>query len=276
MGAHAYAVTNALTGLAASAFTFSAASTTNRTYLNDRRMDQVFAATSNASGITLVIDMGSATSLAGFAVLNSNASLLGGAPTLRVRAADDDAISVSVVTLKDATTLNLTAPYHKDHVLQFSAASKRYWELAWTWTGTSILRIGELFAFAASTSLTRRSIYGSGERHEAIVTHVQMQYGETRSSFQGGPVRTLVTQWDDLTATERGELYTMHTASSFGAVPLLWIASKEAVSTAAANAEQECIYGKLVKPGFEWTERDYGLYQPGGLDIRSLGREAGA
>jgi hypothetical protein len=89
-------------------------------------------------------------------------------------------------------------------------------------------------------------------------------------------VRQLDLQWDDLNLSERTELYTMHTASSFGAVPLLWIASYEAVSTAAAATEQECILGRLTQPAFQWTEKDYGLYQPGGFSIRSLGREAGA
>ncbi|MBK7858409.1 MAG: hypothetical protein IPJ65_07255 [Archangiaceae bacterium] len=124
--------------------------------------------------------------------------------------------------------------------------------------------------------LSRRSIYGSGETFDAITSQVEMQYGETRSGFLAGPLRQFDMQWEDLNASERDELYKLHASSYFGAKPLLWIPSYEATTTAASAAEQEVLYGKLQAPRFQFTEKDFGLYQPAGFSVRSLGREAGA
>lgn len=55
-----YAVTNALAGLAETAFTWSSAYTTNRARLNDGVLDELAAsaASAQASGQTLTIDFG--------------------------------------------------------------------------------------------------------------------------------------------------------------------------------------------------------------------------
>ena len=58
--------------------------------------------------------------------------------------------------------------------------------------------------------------------------------------------------------------------------PFLWIESYEAVSTAAAVTEQDCIFGRLRLPEFEWSWVDYNLTQPPELTIASEGRERGA
>lgn len=279
MGAHGYVVTNQLTGLATSAFTWSTGGATNKAYLNDGRMDsrQVIGA-SVASGINLVVNFGSAKALTGWAVLNSNAGGQKTDATLRIRAADDAGMSVNVVTAKAASTLySTTSPKNKDHVVQFASVTKQYWELLWTWTGNvTNFAIGELFAYTALTALSRRSIYGSGETHEALVAQSLMGYGETRGLYLAGPIRQPDLNWDDLNATERDQLHTMHELSFFGASPLLWVESQEATALAAAAAEQECIYGRLMKPGYRWTQTDFGIYQPDGFSLRSCGREAGA
>lgn len=281
MGAHAYAYSNVLTGLAAGSFTWSNTTTTNRAYVNDGRMDkrQVVDA-SAASGINVIIDLGAALTLVGFGILNSNAAVQKDDAAVLVEASSASDFGSDVNTAKAATTLySATSPRNKDHVLQFVGLSKRYWRLTWTWTGNvTDFAIGELFAYTAGglEQLTRRSVYGSGETREAIVAQSQMQYGETRGLFLAGPVRQLDLQWDDLNASERDELYTMHVASNFGATPFLWVESYEASALAAAVAEQECIYGRLTAPRFQWSQKDFGIYQPGGFSIRSLGREAGA
>jgi hypothetical protein len=273
----AYAVTNALSSLAATAFTWSTADTTNRAYLNDRRMDKVFIATAAVGGITLVIDMGGATQLAGIAVLNSNVASAT-APTLRVRAADDAAITVNVVTPKAATTLDLTAPRHKDHVLQFAAATKRYWELTWVWTGSFALRVGELFAFTSSTQLTRSGIYGSGggERFKSIQT--PMEYGTVQAMFLAGPIRSATLKWQDHTASNMAELQALWRATKGIVKPFLFVPSYEATGTAAADDQQECIYGRLLGPGddFDFTQPDFNLFNPPDFTIMSEGREVGA
>lgn len=279
MGAHAYVVTNQLTSLAASVFTWSNGATTNRSYLNDGRMDKRQNIGNASSGINVIVDLGSAKQLVGAAILNCNAAVQKTDAAVVVAASSSSTFAADVNTAKSASTLySTTAPRNKDHVLQWNANyTKQYWRLTWTWTGTvTDFSIGELFFFTSSTSLTRRSIYGSGESMEMRVAQTEMQYGETRGLFLAGPIRALNLQWQDLTASERNELQTMWSSSYGGASPLLWIASAEAVSTAAAVAEQECIYGRLEKPAFAWTENDYSLYTPDGFNLRSLGREAGA
>lgn len=272
----AYAVTNAFGALADTAFTWSTGDTTHRDYLHDGRLDKQFSVSGSASGLTLVIDMGSAQQLVGIALLNSNVALASGTPTVRVRAADDAGITVNVVTPKAATNVNTSAPKQKDHVLQFAAVTKRYWEITWTWTGTYQLKLGEVFAFAASTQLSRAGIYGSGEGEFFKVAQNDVQSGEIRATFIAGPVRRVVLKWKDLTSTEQDQLRTLWRATKGPVTPFLHIPSYEATATAAAIAEQECIYGKLALTDFDFTQPDFNLFDPPDLVITSLGREAGS
>lgn len=291
MGQHAYSVVNTLSGLSASAFAWYTTHATpssgaftpspdNRAYLNDGRMDKnLIISASAASGINLIVDLGTARQMTGVALLNSNAAVQKSDAAVLVEASSDATFAADVNTAKAASTLySSTTPRNKDHVLQWDAnLTKRYWRFRWTWTGSvTNFQLGELWMFTASNLLTRRSIYGSGETRPAKVAQVEMQYGETRGLFIAGPMRQLDLQWDDLTSAERDELYNMHSLSNFGARPLLWIQSAESTATAAAAAEQECIYGRLQEPTFQFAEKDFSLYQPGGFSLRSLGREAGA
>lgn len=281
MGAHAYSTTNALSGLAAPAFTWSNAATTNRSYLNDGRMDRrMVIGSSVASGIALVIDLGSAQALSGFAILNSNAAAQKSDAAVRVRAADDSGITTNVVTAKAASTLYAPSspPRNKDHVLQFASVTKRYWELTWTWTGNvTNFSIGELWAYSAATQLSRRSAYGSTEGKKIFTASESFQVGERRGVFLGGPQRVLQLSWVDLDATARDDLDTLWNLTKGSVAPFLWIQSYEATATAAAASEQDCIFGRLDEDDLPFQNNDFGLYMPAnGLIIRSAGREAGA
>lgn len=279
MGAHAYSTTNALSGLTATAFTWSNAATANRSYLNDGRIDRrMVVGSSVASGINVVVDLGTATSLKGFAVLNSNAAVQKTDATLRVRGADDSGITSNVVTAKAASTLySTTSPRNKDHVLQFAAVSKRYWELTWTWTGNvTNFAIGELWAFTASTQLSRRTIYGSGEGRKVYSGIEHFQTGEQRGVKLGGPQRVLDLRWSDLSASERDELFALWTAADGNVSPILWIDSYETVATAAATDEQNCVFGRLENDELMFENPDFGRHNMSGFTIRSAGREAGA
>lgn len=278
MGANAWVVTNRLTGLAASAFTFSAgANDTTRARLNDGRMSERYVnGASVASGLTCVIDLGSALACTGIALLNTNCAVQKTDAAVRVRAADDSAISVNVVTPKAASTLNTAAMKNKDHVLQFASATKRYWELTFTWTGNvTNFAIGELVMFNAQTQLSRKAIYGKKEGRDFRVSEVEHYNGGSTSYFEGGPLRTKQLPYSDLTPAQLEELFAILTATNGGATPFLWIESYEATGTAAAVAEQEVIYGKAA-PEFNFSEPDYDLLTPNELVIRSLGREVGA
>jgi hypothetical protein len=281
MGAHAYSVTNALSGLAASAFTWSNGATTSRSYLNDNRMDRrMVIGSSVASGVNVVIDLGSAQALMGFAILNSNAAAQKSDATVRVRGADDAGISVNVVTAKAASTLYAPSipPRNKDHVLQFAAVTKRYWELTWTWTGNvTNFSIGELWAYAAATQLSRRSVYDSADGKKFFTASEQFQVGERRGVFLGGPQRSLELAWSDLSSTERDELDTMWGLVNGDVAPFLFIPSYEATATAGASSEQDCVFGRLEDSELVFQNPDFGRYAPRkAFVVRSAGREAGA
>jgi hypothetical protein len=271
---HAYGVTNLLS--ASAVLTWSDASAANVARLYDGRLDKQFAlATSPSGGVNLIVDFGSAVSLSAIAVLNSSIASASGTPTLKVEGADNSAITVGVVNQKGVSNLNTTAPRHKDHVLQFPAASKRYWRLTWTWTGTHNLKIGELF-MGTRTALTRAIVFGSQDKYEIIRSNFRSATGESRGHFIGGPIRTRSLPFEDLSETQRNELYTMWAAANGGATPLLWCESYESTVDPAAADYQECIYGRFEEAEFGWSEPDYELFTPTGLSIRSLGREVGA
>lgn len=280
---YAYVVTNLCSGLAASAFVPSAGlADSTRARLNDARMSSRYVNGSPVTSLSMTIDLGSAIATTGIAVLNSNvaASGLVTGTTLRVRggtAAASGLVTAGIVTAKAATTLNTAAPYNKDHVLQYASITKQFIELLWTYTGTATsFSIGEIWAFNAQTALTRKSVYGGGEDEEIRSADVEFYNGGSRSSFLGGPLRSQVLPFADLSLTQRQELATMWRATRGPVTPFLWMDSYEATATAAAAAEQQVIYGKLQKGVFSWKEIDYLLFTPEDLLIRSLSREAGA
>lgn len=270
-----YAVTSALSGLAATAFTWSSAYTTNRDRLNDTIQDKLAASASSAqaSGQTLVVDMGSAVALVGFALLNHN--LASGACTVGVRAADNAAISLNVVTAKAASTITTAEPNHKDTVLQFPSVTKRYWEFTFVHAGTKIVTLGELLALATITTLSRTSIYGDGEDERFITNQSESKTGHLRSTFVGGPIRTKQMIYKDLSPAEKLELRTMWAAVRGGVSNLLWIEYIESTSTAATEAAQECLWGK-IESVFSWTQDDFRLFNPNSFKVVGQGREVGS
>ncbi len=278
---YAYASTNLLTGLAAAAFTWSAGlNDSTRSRLNDGKMSEPYFNGNAASGINVIIDFGAAVSPSGFAVCNSNAAVLKANATLKIESADDAAFTVNAIVDKAATTLNSALFFNKDHVVQFPAHSpgseRRYWRLTWTWTGTvTAFQIGELWAFSQA-QLARRAIYGDGESRTFKTTEVEYYNGSTRAYLLAKGLRSLRLPFTDLTQTELEALYTMQAASNGGASPFLWINSYEATAVAAANAEQEVIYGRIASPEFTFTIPDFNLFSTSDILIKSLGREIGA
>lgn len=276
--AQAYVVSNLLSGLAASAFTVaSGPSDSTRAYLNDGKTNKLFTCTAAGSGNTFSIDLGSAQSVMGLALLNHNLSTFGGTVTAMVQGADDSGFSVNLVTAKALTTLDFTQPKHKDHVFQFSAHTKRYWRIVLTWTGTQTMTVGELFLFAASTQLSRKDVWGaSGDGERFNIKTVTSEYLETRGYLLAGPQRQRRLVYQDLTLSEQAELRTWWRAVNGPLTPFLWIESYEAVDTAAAASEQEVIYGKLGLSEFAVSYPDFSRYAPPPLIITALGREKGA
>jgi len=271
-----YAITNLLSGLAATAFTWSSAFTTGRSRLNDTVMDEVAAGSSSAqaSGQTLVIDLGSAQAVVAIALLNHN--LATGSCTVRIRGADDASITTNVVTAKAATTINTSAPYEKDTVLQFPSVTKRYWELTFAHTGTKIVRLGELLFFGSVTTLTRQTIYGAGESERYFLNKNEGQVGHVRSTYLGGPVRTKRLPFKDSAGvSQRDELMAMFRASQGGNKNLLYIDDIDSVSTAGDAESQQCLWGKFLD-NLGWTEDDFRIFNVDALVLTGQGREVGA
>lgn len=276
--AYAWTTTNALAGLSASAFTWaSGPSDDTRLYMRDGRMGKQFVCLTANGGNTLYIDLGSATSLKGLALLNHNLASFGGTVSAQVQGADNSGFTVNVVTAKALTTLDFTKPHDKDFVLQFAAVSRRYWRIILTWTGDKVLKVGEVFAYASVTTLTRKDIYGSsGEAREVRVASTESDAMEQRNYLLAGPRRRKTMVFQDLTASERQELEALWDATRGPVTPVLWVLEKNEVSTAASADEQDVIYGRLELTDFAYGFSDYSRYSVPSLILVSLGREVGA
>jgi hypothetical protein len=282
MGSHAYASSNVIGS--GSGFTWSTGALASglSSYLYDNRLDRrIVVGASVASGVTLIIDLGSAMQLVGIGVLNSNAAVQKTDAALKVEASSSATFAADINVAKAASTLySSLAPRNKDHVLQWNANfTKRYWRLTWTWTGNvTNFAIGELFAFITSTQLSRRSVYGSSEGKKMWTASEQFQTGDRRGLKLGGPQRVLELNFSDLDATTRDQLDAMWQAANGNITPFLWVDSYEAVATAAASAEQNCVFGRLDEDELVFSQDDYAVYNPGsrGFRLRSAGREAGA
>lgn len=267
-----YAITNALAGLAASAFTWGSAYTTSRERLNDGEQDEQAAgsAGAEASPQTLIIDFGVPADLVGFALLEHN--LATGGVTVLVEASASGAFG-SPTTAKAATTINATAPHQKDTVLQFpSVGPNRYWRLTFTHSSTKRLRIGELLALSAITTLSRQTAYGTGEEARYVQNRIASDTGKVHATLLSGPILTRSFPFKDLRGTtERDELTGMWHATYGGVLNLLYIDLIESTATAATAAGQVCIWGKLQE-SLGWTEDDFNLFGVGGLTLVGQGR----
>ncbi len=273
----AYALTSQAASLVAGSYTVpvgAGPADSTRVYLGDGRLDRVYTFTSS-NAVTLQIDLGSAKAVNAWAVLNHNFNSLGGG-TCKIDAADDVAWTTNIVAIKAASTFATTAPKHKDAVFQFASATKRVWRLTFTNVTTGSVTIGEVFAVAATTQLTRGMVDGSGEDESIISSAVEMQYGSKQQLFFSGPIRQKTFRSQDYTESQKNELATLFRSTLGPVTPFLWIESYEATSSAAAAAEQDCILGRLELPNFRWSWTDYNLTQPPELIIRALTRGRGA
>lgn len=270
---HAYAITNALTGLAATAFTWSSGYTTGRDKLNDGLQDELAqaGAAAGASPTRLVIDMGVATSISAFALLGHNLST--GSCSVTVEAADAADFVSGYVVAKNPSTVPTAAPNDRDLVLQFPAASKRYWRLGIYFSGSKLVTIGELLALAAPTSLSRTRIWGHGETERYITNRNESPTGSVRATLLSGPVRSKRFSFKDLVGTsQRDELMTMWRATRGGVLPLLWLDTVESTADGATSAGMECLWGRLSE-SHGWLEGDFQLFDVDGFELTGQARE---
>jgi len=282
---YGYSVSNLVLPLSSSNITFLLSGTPippidysgSTSFLQDNRMDKVvnFGPQDLSSDtLDIDIDFGAAVALGGFAILNQNFSTVGCNCTVIASAASDYS---SPVTAKAATPLYGTAPRSKDHALQFPTVTKRYWRLRFDNGDAVTPYIGEVWAFGASVTLPRGSIYGSGETEEFFGPEVDFSNGNKTAFLLGGPLRTKNYQFADLSLSDRDAFLSLWRSTKGFTSPFLWLEDIESTNVAATAAAQECIFGRLELPQFAWAQDDFGIYQPGSpFNIRSLGREVGA
>lgn len=272
---HGYGITSSLTGLAATAFTWSSGYAVSRNRLNDGLQDELAAgaATAQTSGQSLKFDLGAAGYLSAIALLGHN--LASGACSVLVEASTDNFVSDTSM-VKSLSTVPTSAPNDRDLVLQFPAVSRRYWRLTFTHTGSKLITIGEVLALASVTALSRQAAYGAGESERYVLNRVESTTGQMRSSFLAGPIRTKTMSFKDLQGTaQRDELMGMWRATRGGNANLLWVDFVESTSTAATAAGMQCLWGKLQE-SLGWTEGDYNLFGVDGLTLVGQGREVGS
>ena len=277
--AHGYCVANAFSGLSSSAFSESTApsNTATRAYYNDGRLGRVVVAASSVTSQEWMVALTGATSLVGVALLNHNLYSLDPTATVSVVAADDSGFSSGVVTAKSASPLPSAMSDRKDLVLAFPAVNKRYWKIAASWSVAGKPSAGELFGIASITSLSRFGAWGSGEAKEVVVASQRTQSGDLRVSALGGPIHERRYSFADWSAAELQELEALWYATRGPVTPLLWIDSVDAASSSAATVDDmRCVYGRIQDARFEWTQDDFGIFQPPGMVIQSRGREMGA
>lgn len=283
---HAYATSNGLSALSGSAFSWVHAYSPVAAELagvNDARLDtRLTSGPAATSPLDFRVDLGSAIAVVGLALLNH--SLGGGgwtAPRLTITGADDNTFATNPVTAKAATTVALTRYGYiaKDTALMFPSVTKRWWRVRFDETsGTPSRQVsfGELFFLAAApTSLSRLRAYGHGQGFEYLHNETTLSNGDVRRTKRGGPLPTKRFRFGDLTSAQRAELGVMHQATQGGALNLLWIDEYNSTASAASDAEQECMLGR-VQPSLGWTEPDFNLFDVDGFELRSRGREIGA
>ena len=277
---YAWTTTNALASLAAANFTWLLGpNDDSRIYIRDRRMGKQFVCTSGSTANGLTIDMGVATSLSGFALLNHNLATFGGTINVSVSAADNAGMTVNLVSAKSNTPLDFTRPHDKDHVLQFPAVSRRYWliNIGYGTAGSKTLRIGEVFGFASTTALTRMDVYGaSGESADMRFAAVGSDNMEERAYLLAGPQRTKRLSFTDITESERQELEAIFHAAQGRVNPVLFVLNKNETTGAAAAADQDVMFAKLDLDSFGYQFTDFSRYAPPALVLRNLAREVGA
>ncbi|HEY0881026.1 MAG TPA: hypothetical protein VGD87_05830 [Archangium sp.] len=276
-----YAITNALSGLAPSAFTWSSGYTTGRDRLNDDLMDEVASGSSSAqaSGQYLQIDLGSVTEVAAIVLLNHN--LASGSCAVYIDQSTTAAFTPgpNTVTVKAASTITTTAPNQKDTILQLpqsTTATARYWRIYFTHSGTKTITLGEVLFLSSITSLSRSYTYGNSESERVVTNRVESVTGSIRSTYVAGPIRTKRFAFKDAQGeSQRNELMGMWRNTRGGTRNLLWIDTIESTSTAASAAAQTCIWGRLGDT-HGWTNNDYDLFDVDGFELVSQGREVGS
>jgi hypothetical protein len=275
---HGYAVGNLLSGLAAGAFTkWGVGAISGADGYNDGLQDRLVSTGAAVDPTRIVVDLGSARTVAAVAVLSHNMSqyLL---PTFQVEAASDAGFTTTYVNCRSGP-LPLTGPGTKDFVAQFPPVSRRYWRLSFqdTTPVAVTVSIGELLFMGSVVTLPRLKTYGWGESERYIMNRVESRTGNIRSTLLAGPIRSKTWPFvDQQGITQREALMSMWRACHGGNENLLWLESVDSSSgTWAANSPGiECLWGKL-QTSMGWKENDFNLFDVDALSLTGLGRAVG-
>lgn len=270
----AWSFGNHLDGLSVANITWSSGYTTNREYLYDGYQDKVALGSSSpaASGQYLQINFGSARTLPGIALLNHN--LASGGVAVKVEAADNAGMPTNLVTAKAATTVNTSAPYDRDTLLQFPAVTRQYWRLTFTHSGTKQLQIGELLMLPYLLTLTRNSVYGGHTNNlRSLQRRITSETESVRVARIAPALRTINFRFEDLQGeSQRDELLAMWNASEGGAKGNTLLAEYvESSASAGSAASQRCLWGRF-QDTWGWSDDDYTVYGATGYELKGASR----
>lgn len=242
--------------------------------LKDSRRDVMAVVSSATSPLHFNLDLGSAKTLKGIALLNLYATA-----ALSVEIFSATASNYSGATSRfAATALPTTWPDSENVYLRPTQVSERYWRVSLTWSGSAVVSLGELVATSVETTLSRDYALGDGETPAVPMTEFATRSGLLVREALGGPRRTKRFTFGLLTRAQRIEIQTMWMAGACGSRPVLFVDSLGTAGdvtqlTDVATQPSRCIAG-LLEPSFPWTQSDFRIYSPEELVLTELAPDA--
>lgn len=242
--------------------------------LQDSRRDVLCAIESTTSPLQLNLDLGSAKTLKGLALLNLYATA-----ALSVEIFSANASNYSDATSRFASTaLPATWPDSENVYMRPTQVSARYWRIQLTWSGSAEVNLGELVATSVETTLSRDYGLGDGDAPAVPMTEFTSRSGLLVREALGGPRRNRTFTFSMLTRAQLNEIQKMWFAGAAGSRPILFVdtigtAGDPTQLTDTAVQASRCIAG-LLEPSLPWTQVDFRIYSPSQLTLTELAPDA--
>ena len=242
--------------------------------LQDSRRDVVAVVAATTSPLQLNLDLGSAKTIKGIALLNLYAT-----QSLSV-----EIFSATLSNYSDAvsrfasTALPSTWPDSENIYIRPTQVSAQYWRVTLSWSGSAAVSLGELVATSVETTLTR--LYGLGNMEDTATpaTEFTARGGVLVREAIGGPRRIKRFTFADLSRAQQNEIQKMWFAGACGTRPILFV---DKIGTAGDTAQltdvdeqtSRCTAG-LLEPATGWTEVDFRLFDKPQLTLTELSPDA--
>lgn len=238
--------------------------------LIDGRIEPRETAPAASSPSYLTLDLGEARTSSCVALMHDSLGEQAVAVSAEVQGATDAAFT-SPVTLKASSALLRSSHRRANHALCYPEASYRWLRLKLTFTGTLTLRAGEAVV-SRLVVLSRPCGLGAPERLSYALNQHETMGHERRVVALAGPFRELRYRIEDASNAEKEELRTLFRSALGGARPLLYVPMCNRSASAATDAEQDCILGRLQEEESGAAARAPNRNSLDGLTLRGLTR----